>query len=110
MPGRFDYRKTNIFKADLIPIVDGMMGKCTHSGSWGIDLGAGCFSKVEVTGNEVGMQVRLENVGDPESHLLCHFDIPASIPGWINNRTGPVSGDNIGAVCDTGDEELVDNH
>jgi hypothetical protein len=73
-----------------------MMGKCTHAGSWYKDLGSGCFSKVKLTGDEVGMPVCPGSMDDPESPLPCLIDIPAGIPGGINNRTGPVSGDNAG--------------
>jgi hypothetical protein len=62
----------------------------------------GGIGRVEVPGYEIRVQVCFQDTGDPESHLPCGGDIPSGITFRIDDSTGPVTGEDAGAVSRTG--------
>jgi hypothetical protein len=51
------------------------------------DLCTRHFGKVEMAGNEIGMKVGFQDVGDFQIHRSGRVKIDLNVPAWINNGT-----------------------
>src|SRR5581483_8731033 len=69
MPGRFQDTDAALAEADFIAITQWDVGKLCACLNADVDAGTGTRGELLVSGDEVGVQVRLEDMGDPQPLL-----------------------------------------
>jgi hypothetical protein len=87
-----------------------------HRGVWKFRAGTGAevnprsraCRKFVVAGDEIGVQMSLDDVLDFQPALLGGFQINLDVPLQINHRGGALRSDQIGSVGQTAEEDVLD--
>jgi hypothetical protein len=86
------------------------MGKSAVRRCWSINPGSSRFFQIEVAGDEISMQVRLQDMSYLKTHLLGRIQIGTDVSFWVDDCTDVIPGYHVGAMGDAGDEKLMDDH
>jgi len=109
MAGSLDDPKQDLLKRDGITFCKRGMRKYAVPCSGCVDRGSCPFGEIAKAGYEVGMQVGLEDMRDPDTELACRIKVHPDVSCGIDNRTAAVARNEIGTVRNTTDEKLPDN-
>jgi hypothetical protein len=63
-----------------------------------------------VAGNEVGMEMGLQDVGDLQSLITGGVDVDLDVSAGVDDGARFVPADEVGTVSDAFNEELMDDH
>jgi hypothetical protein len=97
-------------QVDPLVVLQAAVEVAQPAGPWGQDLGAG-GGQLPAPGQEVGMQVGLERVGDRQPEAFGDGQVGARVPGRVDHQGPPVSQlDHIGAVAEPLVDHRVDAH
>jgi hypothetical protein len=75
-----------------------------------VDVCAGPFRQLEVSGDEVGMQVALDDVLDLPASLTRGVEVQRDVPLRVNDGRDAAGSYDVGGVGKAPEEELLDLH
>jgi len=86
------------------------MGKSAVRRCWSINPGTSRFFQVEVAGDKVSMQVRLQDISSLATPPLGSIPLGADVAFRVDDCTEVIPGYHVGAMGDARDEKLMDDH
>ncbi len=105
---RLHHPQAQVFDHDLLALNDGFMGKAAVTGA--VDGGTGGGGEVNVPGDEIRMQVRLQDMSDAQVHILRGLQVYVNVSPRVHYGAGFAAAEQIGTVGEALHEELLDVH
>ena len=95
-----------------VAVLDGGAGECCAGAGADIDGGAGALSELAVAGDEVGVEMGLDDVLDLETEAGGGFDIDIDVALGVDNGGDTFRTDQVGGVREAAKVELfqLDRH
>ena len=109
MAGGEAHPQFDVAQRERIAALEWMMRKSCLSGLVHVDFGPGARRQFGVPGYMVGMEMRLDNVGDGHAAFGCGVQILLYIAVGVNNRRDPCAfaPDQIGGAAQPIDKKLL---
>ena len=99
-------------KTEVIALVEVLVRVGGFHTGMHIDVGAGAGSQFAATGDVVGMQMGIEDVGDAQAIFLCDLEVAIDMAFGVDDAGNASGGaaDHIGQTAQTFDLELLKQH
>jgi hypothetical protein len=75
-----------------------------------VDAGAGALGEFVVAGDEVGVEMGLDDVLDAETFLAGEVEVEVYIALWVDDGGYAFGGHDVGGVGEAAEEELLDEY
>jgi hypothetical protein len=109
VPGGRKHPQGEPAEVHLLAVVQRPVGEAQPAGAGREDLGAGGGGQLPAAGQEVGMQVGLGRVGDPQPPPPGQLQVRRRVAGRVDRQGPPVAQlDQVGAVAETIVDDRVD--
>ena len=102
--------EAHVFDLDDVPLGDGNVIEGALRRFRRVDRRAGRPREVDVPRDEIGVQVRLDDVGDLHVERFRRVEVDLHVAPGIDDRAGPVSREHVGTVGDLRNEEVFQQH
>ena len=100
--------EAGVAEAEGVAVFD----RCVREGSVGVfaevDAGAGAFGEFVMAGDEVGVEMGLDDVLDLEIFLAGSFDVDVDVTLRVDDGGDALGGDEVGGVGEAAEKELFD--
>ncbi len=104
--GRLQKFHAAVAELDAVTGTHGSVRKARPRSVAQVDGGAGPLGKLQVAGNEIRMEVRLDHVRNLHPKSLRGFKVNIDVALWVDDRSDAVGSDKIRSVRETSEEEL----
>jgi hypothetical protein len=108
MPWGLQEFKSALAELDCVTVFNRSVRKGCAGFGTKIDSCAGALSKLVVAGNEVGVQMRFNNVLDPPAALASRVEIDFNVTLGINDGGDALGADKIRGMRQTSQKEMLD--
>ena len=108
MAGGVEEVEAGIAELEGVAVFDGDVRKGRVGIFAEVDSGAGALGELVVAGDEVGVEMRLDDVLDAEIFLGREVEVEVNVALRVDNGSDAIARDDVGGVGEAAEEELLD--